>query len=141
MNYAGPAVRSVIICDDVRREDNGKEILIGVYNDKIVIDRQPPFLLPTLCVRFVMKIDSGEHKIDLSITGPDRNEIVKLTTNINVPTAEYLTAVSFRLTPFAITSLGNYHINLELGESQIGAHSFEVITKEQMEEVIKPARK
>lgn len=30
-------VNYVVLCDDIRAEDNGKHILIGVYNDVIII--------------------------------------------------------------------------------------------------------
>ena len=31
-----PKVNNIVICDDVRREDNGKHILVGVYGADIV---------------------------------------------------------------------------------------------------------
>lgn len=36
-----------IVCDEVRREDNGKLIIIGVYQ-KVIAIPQLPFMLPTL---------------------------------------------------------------------------------------------
>ena len=41
---------SVIICDDIRREASGKEILIGVYAGVILLPALPT-LLPTLSTR------------------------------------------------------------------------------------------
>lgn len=41
MSEKGYRVRSVIICDDARQEINGKEILIGVYNDSIIFNQFP----------------------------------------------------------------------------------------------------
>jgi hypothetical protein len=38
----------VVFCDDIRREDNGKEILIGVYSGNVVIPQLPsPVVLAT----------------------------------------------------------------------------------------------
>jgi len=34
-------IRSVILCDDVRQEVTGKEILIGVYNDSMIFPSLP----------------------------------------------------------------------------------------------------
>jgi hypothetical protein len=33
--------RTALVCDDVRREDNGKDIIIGVYSDTIVVASFP----------------------------------------------------------------------------------------------------
>jgi hypothetical protein len=42
---------STIISDDCRKEDNGKDIIIGVYTGGI-FSGAVPFILPTLAVRF-----------------------------------------------------------------------------------------
>jgi hypothetical protein len=34
-------IRSVVVCDDVRREDNGKALLIGVYVGAILLPKFP----------------------------------------------------------------------------------------------------
>jgi hypothetical protein len=39
-----------IVCDDIRREDNGKEIIIGVYSGSIVVPQFPATLLLSLWV-------------------------------------------------------------------------------------------
>jgi hypothetical protein len=44
-------VKAVIVCDDVRVEANGKEILIGVYHD-VFVDRFPVQLQLTLWTEF-----------------------------------------------------------------------------------------
>ncbi len=35
------SVKHVIVCDEIRREDSGKYILIGVYSDNITVPRFP----------------------------------------------------------------------------------------------------
>jgi hypothetical protein len=50
---------SVIICDDVRQEGNGKEILIGVYNGTIVFKT-----LPSEIPKLVFRISVRLHKLD-----------------------------------------------------------------------------
>jgi hypothetical protein len=37
-----------MFCDDIRAEDNGKHLLIGVYDDAIVIQSEFPIILPQL---------------------------------------------------------------------------------------------
>lgn len=48
-----------IICDDVRREDNGKLIILGVYMGAIVVP-QLPFVLPTLTIFSMLEGDRPE---------------------------------------------------------------------------------
>ncbi|MBZ5550465.1 MAG: hypothetical protein LAO22_21320 [Acidobacteriia bacterium] len=45
-----------LICDDVRREDNGKLIIIGVYQ-KVIALPQIPFILPSLTFFQVLESD------------------------------------------------------------------------------------
>src|SRR5437016_2130339 len=47
--------KSTIMCDEIRREDNGKLLLIGVYQDAM-LSSQFPFVLPGLT--FLMKLES-----------------------------------------------------------------------------------
>jgi hypothetical protein len=47
--------RYILICDDFRREDNGKLILIGLYLPDMVV-QQIPFVMPTLT--FFMNLES-----------------------------------------------------------------------------------
>jgi hypothetical protein len=52
-----------LICDDSRREDNGKLILIGVYAGNIVVPALPAALVLTLVVFFeaLKSVDSSIH--------------------------------------------------------------------------------
>jgi hypothetical protein len=45
-------IRAALVCDDVRREDNGKLILIGVYGKDIGVTDLPANLVLSLVVRF-----------------------------------------------------------------------------------------
>jgi hypothetical protein len=51
--------RYSIVCDDVRREDNGKLMLVGVYGGTIVVP-QFPAVLPTLTIFSVFDTDRPE---------------------------------------------------------------------------------
>ena len=37
-------IESAIVCDDIRREDNGKAILIGVYFGDVIVPKAPALL-------------------------------------------------------------------------------------------------
>ena len=45
-------IESVFVCDDVRREDNGKLIIIGVYGRDIGFSQFPATIAPRLVIRF-----------------------------------------------------------------------------------------
>jgi hypothetical protein len=54
----------VIFCDDIRREDNGKELLIGVYSGNLVISHLPAHLVLSVWVSFE-KPETWEGKIPI----------------------------------------------------------------------------
>ena len=39
---------TILLCDDVRKEDNGKEFLIGVYSGNILLSELPTNLIVCL---------------------------------------------------------------------------------------------
>lgn len=44
-------IRFGIVCDEVRREDNGKLLLIGVYSSSIIVQQLPAALVLALVIR------------------------------------------------------------------------------------------
>jgi hypothetical protein len=54
--------RSIIISDDIRKEDNGKELLIGVYSGGIRFLAERPGKLRQLCFRLELEYDGGDRK-------------------------------------------------------------------------------
>jgi hypothetical protein len=56
-----------LICDDSRREDNGKLILIGVYAGNVVVPALPATLVLTLVV-FFEALESVDSSIQLRVT-------------------------------------------------------------------------
>jgi hypothetical protein len=61
---------AVLICDDVRREDNGKLILIGVYHEGIVVPGYPAtVLMRVVCNGEV--IEAGSYKVSYRIEDSD----------------------------------------------------------------------
>lgn len=57
---------AAIVCDQVRREDNGKEILIGVYSSDILIPLFPATLLLAFWVQ-VSAQKAGSYDIEFRI--------------------------------------------------------------------------
>lgn len=69
-------IRGVVVCDDVRIENTGKHILIGVYLGTIAV-----FTLPTkLKLTFWMEMSAeqmGHYSGEMQIVRPDGSVIVK----------------------------------------------------------------
>lgn len=71
MNSAmSPRIESVIFCDDIRREDNGKVILIGVYGSDLVPGAVPSSFAISLWFR-IANLSTGNHDFRFRIVGPD----------------------------------------------------------------------
>lgn len=125
-------VKSVILCDDVRREDSSKDILIGVYNDVIAVDSVPA-LLPLISVRFLLKVlRTGVIKVEGAITQPDGTDIVQFGGDLAVVTTRFLGVMSFRAVPMVFNALGRYEIKAGPSNSRDVVSVFDVITKEEL---------
>jgi hypothetical protein len=61
MSERGFSIESVLLCDDVRKEDNGKVILIGVYSGAIIIPEVPANL--ALSVWFQLRAEEAANHL------------------------------------------------------------------------------
>ena len=73
-----------VFCDDIRREDNGKALLVGVYMDDLV-----PIALPA---QFPLSIwiqatgfDAGKHPFAIKIAFPGVEKKFRMRAEITVP--------------------------------------------------------
>jgi hypothetical protein len=76
-------VVNAIICDDIRREDNGKAILIGVYGSNIILQSLPATLALSIWVHLDARF-SGEKVINFRVIGTARNPISELAVDANI---------------------------------------------------------
>jgi len=54
------SLRYFLICDEVRREDNGKLLIVGLYLPDIVV-AQLPFVLPSLTLFLCLESNTAGH--------------------------------------------------------------------------------
>lgn len=75
-------ILAAVICDDVRHEKNGKDILVGAYSSNIAVHTLPNLAIPLRCWINV-RVD-GPCKLALHFRARDHkeNEIFKNTTNM-----------------------------------------------------------
>src|SRR5262245_1276923 len=107
------SIINTIVCDDVRREDNGKEILIGVFNDTLVIDSVPA-ILATFGIRFLVKTNTKEAEVRGYIVGPGENKIVQFGGQVVFANIKYSSSFFFKISPMMIPEYGEYKIYLGL---------------------------
>jgi hypothetical protein len=106
-------VRSVLICDDVRQEKNGKEILIGVYRDVIVV-KDIPYVMPGV----FFWISTGPAKavvgkrFGFKVTDPANNAIAKSIGMVSGPSEhpEEPYVIRIRIENLVLTQAGKYAI-------------------------------
>lgn len=69
-------IAAAFLCDDVRREDNGKMIAIGIYGNRIFVNAFPAILRLSALTN-VSFPSAGRHsfKVRLSVGGEMRQEV------------------------------------------------------------------
>jgi hypothetical protein len=67
-------ITSAILCDLVRTEDTGKQILIGVYTGDVLFERFPAAFAPTFWIGFKPSIQNAEMEFELRIEAPGPNK-------------------------------------------------------------------
>jgi hypothetical protein len=103
-------IRSVIICDDIRREDNGKEICIGVYAGIIITSRFPA-VLAKLSVRMEFEdLPAGVHSVDIEVVDPRGNKVFSVSGEIEAPSIAEPGALSLGQGPVILPVEGKYTI-------------------------------
>ena len=77
--------RSFLLCEDIRIETTGKEILIGVYSGSVTTTQLPVFF-PMLAFRLeVMASKSRYDLVNLEIKKPDGTVLFATRTNCTNP--------------------------------------------------------
>lgn len=79
-------IEAAVLCDQVRTENNGKQILIGVYGQNIVFAFLPATLALFLWTR-VMPEKAGQIKSELRVVGPHELIMAKANLITNIPKA------------------------------------------------------
>jgi len=120
---------STIIADDIRKENNGKEIIIGVYTGVIIVPTIPA-ILPTFFVRFEIKPNKLQYKkASCKILNADDFDFLTSVGKISIATIEQNASFSFRFSPLVIEKVGIYKIYLGMDGPIRKVSSFEVTMK------------
>lgn len=117
---------STVICDDARREDSGKMILIGVYNDTIIFPQSEwesgrHSLQSLNFVNFISGIDSDDEQLvkwwindpDKTIWGTKKREEARLAFGRGTQT------IHIKVAPAEFTKSGFYEFKLSIGARRV----------------------
>lgn len=119
-------VTSVIICDDIRREDNGKELLIGVYTGLILTAQAPPLVMAQLCVRIGFVADFLKSDFIIELRAPNGKNLITGTGEFIVERRGDPGVFSVPIPNVTLPSTGIYSIRFGLGSPPRKVGEFEV---------------
>lgn len=80
-------ILNALVCDDMRREDNGKEILIGIYSGGVLVHRYPAALTLAIWMQFEA-FKTGEIKLAFRLINEKDLEFASATGTLNVSKIE-----------------------------------------------------
>jgi hypothetical protein len=80
-------IKAFIVCDDIRREDNGKEILIGVYSAGIVAPQFPVALALSFWMQFVASSAANLLEVEFRLMGGEDTQFWAIKAQVAVAKA------------------------------------------------------
>lgn len=120
-----------LLCDIVRREDNGKLIVVGLYMPDVLV-REVPITLPMLSFLFKWDLRPGPLRSGhIVLRDPDG----KLITNIPVDEKAFgksreSEVFVFGISPFGIKKLGTFTLSYKTGSRLKPLGSFRVLLQQ-----------
>jgi hypothetical protein len=107
---------SLIICDDCRREDNGKDIIIGTYTGAM-ISPTLPVILPTFVLRFEIIPHQREYQRTIAfMRSPRGDEMFRVEGALIISRPDFGASFFYKVSPLMITVPGDHTIHLGLDE-------------------------
>jgi len=120
-----------LAADDVRKEDNGKDIIIGVYNESMIVPTIPA-ALPTFTLWFQTKIRKLHfEKIKAHINDPSDKELVRIEGTIQFDNLIFPATFSLKVSPLLLSAFGIYSVFLGMDSEEEKVGQFEVLSPEQ----------
>lgn len=108
-----------VFCDDIRREDNGKAILIGVYTNDLIPGTLPTNLSLSLWLD-VRGIPEGHHQVKISVN-PPAGEKISIPGEIDVHSTERPVTLMFVGVPVILSEPGLIKIFIDISGIEVVA--------------------
>ena len=104
----------ILMCDEVRQENNGKYILLGVYVPDIAVG-QLPATLPTLTFFVVMQEDRPDnHQFRLTVSHLESGQVIAQGMGGFQTARPGMATLPIRISPIQFTRAGPYTFSLHL---------------------------
>lgn len=117
---------SVIICDDIRREATGKEILVGVYAGVIFLPALPA-LLPTMGARIEFSTDlSRAEDLAVELRDPDGEVVFSIFGHMDMVGTDGVQLISVVCNGVQFTKEGKHTLMFGHKEALEPVHSVNV---------------
>ena len=131
-----PAVifQALVVCDDIRFENNGKLMLIGVYSDTVQVFKLP-LQLRSLGLAVRAKVmAAGRIAFSVTATDPQGNGLLEANGEMNYEGEPGRTIwLPIVMGPALLTTEGTYNVRVALGDAPAIHESF-VVKKAQAPE-------
>ncbi len=119
MEDHGPAIlfEALVLCDDVRFENNGKLLLIGVYSDVVQVVKLP-LQMRSLGLAIKAKVlSTGRFPFSVSVADPQGNQLLDANGELNYE-GEAGRTIWFPVVmgPALLTTEGAYVVRISLGD-------------------------
>jgi hypothetical protein len=126
---------ALVLCDDVRFENNGKLLLIGVYSDIVQVAKLP---LQMRSIGLAIKakvLGTGRYQFSVSVADPQGNQLLDASGEINYE-GEPGRTIWFPVVmgPALLTTEGAYAVRITLGDGA-PVHETFLVRKTGMPEV------
>ncbi|HEV8118233.1 MAG TPA: hypothetical protein VGQ32_06885 [Thermoanaerobaculia bacterium] len=135
-----PAVifQALVVCDDIRFENNGKLLLIGVYSDVVQVFKLP-LQLRSLGLAVRAKVMSvGRIAFSVTATDPQGNSLLEANGEMNYEGEPGRTIwLPIVMGPALLTTEGSYNVRVALGDAP-AIHETFVVKKSQTPELPAP---
>ena len=109
-------ISSVVLCDDVRQETNGKLILIGVYIHSVLVADFPAKLILTMWVE-IKPNETGKFPAKFRVIKDDESVLLRGETKITIDNLDPTTALFPRL-PLEFQRDGVYFFQWKFGDDE-----------------------
>jgi len=120
----------MLICDEVREEVGGKQIIIGAYAGAILLPFVPFYALK-LTIRIEIKAYKSHYEhAECTVLRPNGSIFSHDTRTFDVKFLEFPTSVIFTLSGLNFEHTGGYTVLLAMDSTPVSVGSFFIVTPE-----------
>jgi hypothetical protein len=123
--HSGIDFEALVLCDDVRFENNGKLLLIGVYSDVIQV-MQLPLQMRSIGLAIKAKVrETGKFPFSVTVADPQGNKLLDANGELNYE-GEPGRTIWFPVVmgPALLTIEGTYSVRISLGDGPFVEEDF-----------------